>query len=65
VATEAVVNALRGVGEAVDVDLQGLSRARQLLDSFLVDERRALPKNGSPACVDCEYHAGEVCCGLR
>ena len=65
VATEAVIKALRGVGETVDVDLPGLSRARQLLDLFLVDERRALPKNGSPACMDCEYHAGEVCCGLR
>jgi len=65
VATEAVVKALREVGETVDVDLRGLKRARQLLDPFLVDERRALPKNGSPACVDCEYHAGEVCCGSR
>ena len=65
VATDAVVKALRGVGQAVNVDLQGLEKARHLLDPFLVDERRALPKNGSPACMDCEYFAGEVCCGLR
>jgi hydroxymethylglutaryl-CoA lyase len=49
VATEAVVEALREAGESVDVDLQGLEHARQLLDPFLIDERRALPKNGSPA----------------
>ena len=65
VATDAVVKALRGVGDVVDVDLQGLRRARHLLDPFLRDERRALPKDGSPACLDCEYYAGEVCCGLR
>jgi hydroxymethylglutaryl-CoA lyase len=65
VATEAVVKALREAGESVEVDLPGLERARQLLDSFLVDERRALPKNGSPACADCDYHAGELCCGLK
>lgn len=63
VATEAVVEALRGVGETVDVDLQALRRARHLLDPFLIDERRPLPKDGSPACADCEYYAGEICCG--
>jgi hydroxymethylglutaryl-CoA lyase len=65
VATDAVVKALREAGESVDVDLQGLEQARHLLDPFIVDERRALPKDGSPACMDCEYYAGEVCCGLR
>jgi hydroxymethylglutaryl-CoA lyase len=65
VATEAVVEALRGVGETVDIDLQGLRQARHLLDPFLVDERRTLPKDGSPACADCEYYAGEICCGQR
>jgi hydroxymethylglutaryl-CoA lyase len=65
VATDAVVKALREAGESVNVNLRGLERARHLLDPFLVDERRALPKDGSPACLDCEYHSGEVCCGLK
>jgi hydroxymethylglutaryl-CoA lyase len=63
VATEAVVEALQGVGETVDVDLEGLTRARRLLDPFLVDERRSLPKDGSPACAACELSDGERCCG--
>jgi hydroxymethylglutaryl-CoA lyase len=63
VATEAVVEALLGVGERVDVDLRRLRKARNLLDPFLVDERRSLPKDGSPACLDCEHFAGEICCG--
>ncbi len=63
VATEAVVKALHGVGETVDVDLEGLARARHLLDPFLVDERRTLPKDGSPACAACEFSDGERCCG--
>ena len=63
VATDAVVKALRKKGETVDIDLQGLRQARHLLDPFLVDERRSLPKNGSPACADCEFFAGEICCG--
>jgi hydroxymethylglutaryl-CoA lyase len=63
VATEAVVKALKGEGEAVGVDLRGLTQARQLLDPFLLDDRRTLPKDGSPACVACEFSKGETCCG--
>jgi hydroxymethylglutaryl-CoA lyase len=63
VATEAVVKALQGAGETVGVDLEGLKRARRLLDPFLVDERRSLPKDGSPACAACEVSHGERCCG--
>jgi hydroxymethylglutaryl-CoA lyase len=63
VATDAVVKALQRVSETVDVDLEGLARARHLLDPFLVDERRTLPKDGSPACAACEFSDGEQCCG--
>jgi hydroxymethylglutaryl-CoA lyase len=65
VATEAVVEALEGEGETVGVDLPGLAQARYLLDPFLMDDRRALPKDGSPACAACEFSKGETCCGLK
>jgi len=65
VATEAVVEALIGKGATVGVDLQGLNQARRLLDPFLLDDRRTLPKDGSPACAACEHSGGEVCCGQR
>jgi len=63
VATEAVVEALRAEGASVGVDLLGLAQARQLLDPFLMDDRRTLPKDGSPACAACEFSRGETCCG--
>ena len=63
VATEAVVEALKGEGATVDVDLLGLIQARKLLDPFLMDDRRTLPKDGSPACAACEHSDGEACCG--
>ena len=62
VATEAVVAALKRAGETVGVDLEGLSRARSLLDPFFADERRPLPKDGSPACAACEFSDGKRCC---
>jgi len=62
VATEAVVKALEGEGAAVGVDLRGLAQARHLLDPFLMDDRRTLPKDGSPACAACEFSKGATCC---
>ena len=62
VATEALVKALEDNGVKVDVDLQKLSRAQRLLDPFLIEDRRTLPKNGSPACTACQFSQGEVCC---
>ncbi len=62
VATEDVVKALEKKGEKVGVDLQKLSRARRLLDPFLTEDRRSLPKDGSPACAACQYSTREVCC---
>jgi hydroxymethylglutaryl-CoA lyase len=62
VATEAVVKALEEKDEKPGVDIQKLSKARHLLDPFLVDNRRSLPKNGSPACAACQYSTAEVCC---
>ena len=62
VATEAVVEALQGAGERVGVNLERLTRARHLLDPFLVDDRRSLPRDGSPACTACEFSDGEFCC---
>ena len=55
VATEDVVKALEKKGEKVGVDLQKLSQARRLLDPFLTEDRRPLPKDGSPACAACQY----------
>jgi hydroxymethylglutaryl-CoA lyase len=65
VATEEVVEALEGKGAPVGVDLEGLRQARRLLDPFLLEDRRTLPKDGSPACASCEHADGEVCCGNR
>ena len=62
VATEDVVKALEKKGEKVGVDLQKLSQARRLLDPFLTEDRRPLPKDGSPACAACQYSTREVCC---
>jgi hydroxymethylglutaryl-CoA lyase len=62
VATEAVVKALEDNGEMPGVDLQKLSQARRLLDPFLIDSRRSLPKGGSPACTACQFSSVEVCC---
>ena len=62
VATEAVVKALEDNGERPGVDLQKLSQALRLLDPFLIDNRRSLPKGGSPACAACQFSSGEVCC---
>jgi hydroxymethylglutaryl-CoA lyase len=62
VATEAVVKALEDQGEKLLIDLQKLSEARRLLDPFLVEDRRSLPKDGSPACAACQFSTGEVCC---
>jgi hydroxymethylglutaryl-CoA lyase len=64
VATEAVVEGLRKAGEEVPADPQLLRRARRLLDPFLVEARRAIPKDGSPACLSCEFASTrESCCG--
>ncbi len=65
VATEALVEALESTGAVVGVDLEKLSQARRLLDPFLVDERRSLPEDGSPACAACEYARNNVCCQRR
>ena len=62
VATEAVVKALESKGEVVGVDLRKLSEARHLLDPFLKDDRRTLPRDGSRACATCEFSTGDVCC---
>ncbi|MFZ0612474.1 MAG: hydroxymethylglutaryl-CoA lyase [Desulfobacterales bacterium] len=62
VATEAVVKALAGKGEAVGVDLEKLSRARHLLDPFLTEDRRSMPEDGSPACAACEFSRDDTCC---
>jgi len=63
VATETVVETLRDAGEEVPVDVEGLHRALKLLDPFLKEERCTLPRDGSPACAECDYAEGEICCG--
>jgi hydroxymethylglutaryl-CoA lyase len=65
VATEAVVKALEDEGVKVGVDLQKLSQARRLLDPFLAEDRRSLPKEGSPACAACQFSQREICCQQR
>jgi len=62
VATQDVVTALEAKGVETGIDLQQLNRASRVLDSYLVDGRRTLPLDGSPACAACEFATGEVCC---
>jgi len=62
VATQDVVTALEAKGVETGIDLQQLNRASRVLDSYLVDDRRTLPLDGSPACAACEFATGEVCC---
>ncbi len=63
VSTESVVRALEKKGAAVVVDRNKLLNARRLLDSFLTDEHRTMPNGDSQACMTCEYHSDEACCG--
>ncbi|CAB5107477.1 hypothetical protein D3OALGA1CA_1816 [Olavius algarvensis associated proteobacterium Delta 3] len=53
---------LKTRGKLSGVDLEKLSQARRLLDPFLVDERRSLPEDGSPAWAACEFSTSNVCC---
>jgi len=62
VATEALVKALEEKGGKAGVDLRKLSQARHLLNPFLIEVRRSLPKKGSPACAACRFSTREVCC---
>lgn len=66
VATEDVVRALEGAGFETAVDQNALSRARRLLDPWIVDERRAAPKFDLPACAYCEQgRRNPACCRNR
>jgi hydroxymethylglutaryl-CoA lyase len=62
VATETVVTALEATGARVSVDLDTLSRARALLDPFLVDDLRTMPAVDAPICASCQFSTGEDCC---
>ena len=61
-AVSQLVKALEENNEKVGVNLQKLSQARRLLDPFLTEDRRSLPKDGSPACAACQFSTREVCC---
>ena len=63
VATGDVVTALEDQGVSTGVDRQRLDRALVHLEPYLVDSRRTLPADGSPACAACQFSTGEVCCG--
>jgi hydroxymethylglutaryl-CoA lyase len=65
VATEAVVRALQEKGALNQVRPGRLAEARRLLDPFLTEERRSLPKAGSAACAGCEFYNGDTCCGRK
>jgi hydroxymethylglutaryl-CoA lyase len=65
VATEAVVKALKSKGAEVAVDLTKITRARRLVDAFLSEKRRTLPRDGSHACALCECSEGDISCKRR
>jgi hydroxymethylglutaryl-CoA lyase len=64
VATEAVAAALTDQGAEVNVDLQQLANARELLNPYLGEARRIRSPERERLCETCDYFAGEVCCGL-
>lgn len=63
VATQDVVAALEDHGVDTGIDREQLNRALYLLDPYVVNDRRVLPPDGSPACAACEFSKGETCCG--
>jgi hydroxymethylglutaryl-CoA lyase len=65
VATEAVVKALQEKGVLNQVKRERLALARRVLDPFLTEERRSVPKGGTAACAACEFYNGETCCGRK
>ena len=62
VATGDVVEALEARGVSTGVDRQQLADAFAILSPHLVDDRRTLPADGSPACASCQFSTGTVCC---
>lgn len=62
VVTGDVVAALEARGIATGVDRQRLNRALCHISSYLKDDRRTLPEDGSPACAACQFSTGKVCC---
>jgi len=62
VATEDVVAALAARDIDTGVNPDQLSRALSILEPYLVNDRRTLPQDGSPACAACQFSTGEVCC---
>ena len=62
VATDDVVAALESRGVATGIDRSRLTHARGLLEPYLNNERRKLPRDGSPACAACQFSTGDICC---
>lgn len=62
VATQDVVAALEARGVDTGINRAQLSRAFRHLDPYLVNGRRKLPRDGSPACAACQFSTGETCC---
>ena len=65
VATEAVAAALIKSGETVEVDINGLIRAREILDPYLQAGPDIARSPESLACSTCEFFDGEKCCGRK
>jgi hydroxymethylglutaryl-CoA lyase len=63
VATADVVAALAALGAAPGVALDGLERARRLLDPYLRDDPGARPAAEPPPCAVCEHRPEAACCG--
>lgn len=65
VATEDVVEALVKAGETVNVDIEKLTRAKELLTPYLQAKPHIPPAPTSRACTTCEFFKGERCCGRQ
>lgn len=62
VATEAVAAALIKAGETVNVSIERIISAREILDAYLPTEQPTLPAPESLACSTCEFFNNEKCC---
>lgn len=62
VATESVVAALIRAGKKVDVRIDELTRAYQLLAPFVPEKQQSRPTPDSLACTTCTFFDGTRCC---
>jgi len=64
VATESVVAELIKAGEKVNVHIEKLIQAYEIIEPYLPDKPHTRPSPASLACATCQFFDGNKCCGL-